>query len=89
MREKSPRGLFRVGGLLDRMRPLSVERLDDQLPGFFAMRDLSGLHHDAASGSLLLLSDDSGVWLCGFWFDAQRVRRGARRAQSSSCLPAG
>lgn len=59
VREKSPRSLFRIRGLLNDQLPLAIERLDDQLPGFLRMRDLSGLHHDPASGSLLLLSDDS------------------------------
>jgi uncharacterized protein YjiK len=61
VREKSPRSLFRVRGLLGSERALGIERLDNRLPSFFRMRDLSGLHHDPASGSLLLLSDESGL----------------------------
>jgi uncharacterized protein YjiK len=57
--EKKPRQFLSVGGLSKRLNQLDIRLESDLLPRRWFMKDLSGLHFDAASRHLLLVSDES------------------------------
>ena len=57
--EKRPRQVFSVGGLTRARQRLDIRLESDLLPRWWLMKDLSGLHFDAASHHLLLVSHES------------------------------
>jgi uncharacterized protein YjiK len=60
-KEKRPRKVIEIQGLLDRQcfAEVTVKERDEISLWLLGARDFSGLHYDHHSGNLLILSDDS------------------------------
>ncbi len=59
VRERDPMELIRVTGFLERKNQIRIDHPDSVEVGNLYVDDLSGLHFDADTGHLLLLSDES------------------------------
>jgi len=57
--EKRPRQLMAIEGLVHQGHPLRIRMEPDLMPGGWYMTDLAGLHFDASTRNLLLVSHES------------------------------
>jgi len=70
--EKRPRQFIAIEGLVQQDRPLRIRMEPDRMPGGWYMTDLAGLHFDAATRNLLLVSHESR-WVSEVAPDGKRI----------------